>query len=96
MSVHDGTMMPITGHDGPVPGAMPMRLLTVQEVAETMRVSEKTVRRIIKCGDLSAYKLGDRGQLRIKERDLERYVESRRVEIDNAESHESEEVESDE
>lgn len=58
-----------------------MKLLTVQEVADTMKVSEKTVRRLIKRGDLAAYKLGKRGQLRVKECDLERYVEAQRVEI---------------
>ena len=56
-----------------------MRLLTIQEVAETMRISEKTVRRLIKRGDLIAYKVGDRGQLRIKEQDLGEYLESQRV-----------------
>lgn len=59
--------------------AKDMKLLTVQEVAEVMKVSDKTVRRLIKRGDLVAYKLGERGQLRVSERELERYVESQRV-----------------
>lgn len=59
-----------------------MKLLTIQEVADTMKVSEKTVRRLIKRGDLSAYKLGERGQLRVKEYELERYVEAQRVEVE--------------
>ena len=46
-----------------------------------MRVSEKTVRRPIKRGDLAAYKVGERGQLRVKERGLERYVEAKRVKV---------------
>ena len=58
-----------------------MKLLTVHDVADTMKVSEKTVRRLIKRGDLSAYKVGERGQLRVKECDLERYLEAQRVEI---------------
>lgn len=58
-----------------------MKLLTVQEVADTMKVSEKTVRRLIKHGDLAAYRLGRRGQLRVKAYDLERYVEAQRVEV---------------
>lgn len=61
-----------------------MKLLTIQEVAETMKVSEKTVRRLIKRGAIVAYKVGERGQLRVKERELERYVETRRVEIEKA------------
>lgn len=58
-----------------------MNLLTVQDVADTIKVSEKTVRRLIKRGDLAAYKVGERGQLRVKECDLERYVEAQRVEV---------------
>ncbi len=56
-----------------------MKLLTVPEVAEAMKVSEKTVRRLIKRGALPAYQLGERGQLRVEERELERFVESQRV-----------------
>jgi len=59
-----------------------MNLLSIQEVAETMKVSEKTVRRLIKRGSIPAYKVGERGQLRVKEGDLERYVEAQRVEIE--------------
>ena len=58
-----------------------MKLLSVQEVAETIKVSDKTVRRLIKRGTLTAYKIGARGQLRIKENDLEQFVESNRVEV---------------
>jgi excisionase family DNA binding protein len=56
-----------------------MKLLTIRVVAEALKVSEKTVRRLIKRGDLPAFKVGDRGQLRVDEQDLERYVESQRV-----------------
>lgn len=56
-----------------------MKLLTIPEVADAMKVSEKTVRRLIKRGDLPAFKVGDRGQLRVEEAELERYVESQRV-----------------
>jgi excisionase family DNA binding protein len=59
-----------------------MRLFTLQEVADTMRVSQRTVRRLIKRGDLAAYKVGDRGQLRVKERDIEGYLESQRIQIE--------------
>ena len=53
-----------------------MKLLTLQEVADTMKVSELTVRRLIRRGLIPAYKLGDRGQFRVKEDDLDNYVES--------------------
>ena len=71
------------GHNGlPLCEARKMKLLSIQEVADTMRVSQKTVRRLIKRGDLVAYKVGERGQIRIKECDLERYVEAQRVEVE--------------
>jgi excisionase family DNA binding protein len=38
-------------------------LLTVREVSSSLRVSEKTVRRMIARGELRAYRVG--GQLRI-------------------------------
>jgi excisionase family DNA binding protein len=41
--------------------------------------AEYEVRRLIKRGDLEAYKVGDRGQLRIKKGELDRYLESQRV-----------------
>ena len=47
-----------------------------------MQLSEKSVRRLVKRGDLAAYKLGTRGQLRSKRIDLERYLEAQRVEVD--------------
>ena len=59
-----------------------MKLLSIQEVADTMKVSQKTVRRLIKRGDLAAYKVGARGQIRVKEGDLERYVEAQRMEVE--------------
>lgn len=60
-----------------------MQLLKVQEVAEAMKVSVRTIRRLIKRGDLAAYKVGDRGQLRVQERDLEQYLNAHRVEVEN-------------
>ena len=65
----------------PYHGARKMKLLSMQEVADAMKVSSTTVRRLIKRGDLVAYKVGERGQLRVKECDLERYVEAQRVEV---------------
>lgn len=82
---HTESMMATLGHPWPqLSRAKDMKLLTVQEVAEVMKVSEKTVRRLIKRGDLVAYKLGERGQLRVNEHELERYVESQRVQTGDA------------
>ncbi len=50
---------------------------TVPEVAETLRVSHMTVYRWIKDGKLGAYKLG--GEFRITERDLNQFLEARRI-----------------
>ena len=58
-----------------------IELLTVRQVSEAIKVSEKTVRRLIKRGDLVAYKVGDRGQLRVEEQELERYLRSQRVQV---------------
>ena len=38
---------------------------------------------MIRRGLITAYKLGDSGQPRIKEDDIEQYVESRRVRVEN-------------
>ncbi len=56
-----------------------MNLLTLREVAEAVNVAETTVRRRVRDGSLSAYKLGKRGQLRVKEEDLESFLEGQRV-----------------
>ena len=53
------------------------RLLTVGEVAAMMRVSTMTVYRLIKSGELGAFRIG-RGY-RIPQRDVERYLEARRI-----------------
>ncbi|MGH2636100.1 MAG: helix-turn-helix domain-containing protein [Actinomycetota bacterium] len=54
------------------------RLLTVAEVAATMRVSNMTVYRLIKSGELPAIRVGK--NYRIRESDMDRYLEQRQVE----------------
>ncbi|MGH2712212.1 MAG: helix-turn-helix domain-containing protein [Actinomycetota bacterium] len=51
------------------------RFATVNEVAMLMRVSNMTVYRLVKQGDLPAVRIG-RGY-RIREEDVHRYLESR-------------------
>ena len=53
------------------------RLLTVGEVAGTMRVSNMTVYRLIKRGDLAAIRVGK--NYRIRESDVDRYLSDRSV-----------------
>lgn len=56
-----------------------MTLLTLRDVAESMKVSETTVRRWVRAGSLPAYKVGKRGQLRVREEDLEAFLEKQRI-----------------
>lgn len=52
-------------------------LLTVAEVASLMRVSNMTVYRLIKSGQLAALKVGK--NYRIRESDIDRYLTDRSV-----------------
>jgi excisionase family DNA binding protein len=53
------------------------RLLTVREVAETMRVSTMTVYRLIKAGELAAIRVGK--HFRIRDADLSEYLDAQTV-----------------
>ena len=57
------------------------RLLTVGEVAGTMRVSNMTVYRRIKAGQLGAIRVGK--NYRIRESDVDRYLQERSVKVEN-------------
>jgi excisionase family DNA binding protein len=54
-------------------------LLTVAEVAAAMRVSNMTVYRLIKAGDLPAVRVGK--NFRIREADVRRYLSERAVRV---------------
>jgi excisionase family DNA binding protein len=56
------------------------RLLTVGEVAATMRVSNMTVYRLIKAGQLPAIRVGK--NYRIRESDVNKYLSDRAVRVD--------------
>jgi excisionase family DNA binding protein len=58
------------------------RLLTVVEVAATMRVSNMTVYRLIKNGDLPALRVGK--NYRIRESDVDVYLSDRSVQVEGA------------
>lgn len=53
--------------------------LTLHEVAEAVKVSETTVRRWDRSGDLPAFKVGDRGQIRVHPAELRAFMERSRV-----------------
>jgi excisionase family DNA binding protein len=57
-------------------------LLTVAEVAATMRVSNMTVYRLIKGGDLAAVRVGK--SYRIRESDVQRYLAARSVHVEGS------------
>ena len=58
------------------------RLLTVAEVAATMRVSNMTVYRLIKNGDVPALRVGK--NYRIRESDVDAYLSERSVQVEGA------------
>lgn len=57
-------------------------LLTVAEVAAGMRVSNMTVYRLIKSGELPAVRVGK--GYRIRESDLQRFLEDRSVHVEGS------------
>ena len=57
-------------------------LLTVGEVAGVMRVSNMTVYRLIKSGELAAVRIGR--SYRIREPEIERYLSSRSVRVEGS------------
>jgi excisionase family DNA binding protein len=59
------------------------RLLTVGEVAATMRVSNMTVYRLIKSGQLPAVRVGK--NYRIRESDVSGYLSERSVRVEGQE-----------
>jgi excisionase family DNA binding protein len=54
------------------------RFLTVQEVADLLRVSSMTVYRLIKAGDLPAVRVGR--SFRVRDTDVDAYLSSRYTE----------------
>ncbi len=52
------------------------RLLTLQEVSDTLGVSPKTLRRRINAGELPVFR--DKRIVRVHSADLERYISARR------------------
>ena len=52
-------------------------MLDIEEIAEKLKVSESTIRGLVRSGKLRAYRIGGkRGRLRFKEEDLSSYIES--------------------
>jgi len=51
------------------------RLLTVEEIAEQMSVTHETVRRWLRSGDLRGVRLARKAGWRVRENDLQAYLE---------------------
>jgi excisionase family DNA binding protein len=62
----------------PPPEIGQVQFLTVAEVAKLMRVSKMTVYRLIRQGDLAAFRVGR--AYRMREEDIHRYLDSRYTE----------------
>jgi len=52
--------------------------LTVQEICDQLKVSDQTVRRWIKAGELRATNLGGKAGYRVRVTDMEAFLEQRR------------------
>jgi excisionase family DNA binding protein len=53
---------------------MPLLLLTIADVAERLRLSERSVRRLIARGDLPARRIGSTRQIRVAVADVDRLL----------------------
>jgi excisionase family DNA binding protein len=62
-------------HDLPA-NAPPSRLMTVNEVADYLRLSDRQLRRLIAAGDLPVHRLGR--AIRISEADLNEFLDRNR------------------
>ena len=55
------------------------RLLTIKEAAKFLNISETSLRRWIKKGEIKCYRLGNKGIIRFKMSDLQEYLESNTI-----------------
>lgn len=58
-----------------------MKVYTIKEVSEMLKVHDRTIRRYIRSGELQAINLGSDSQpnWRIREDDLEEFLEKKKV-----------------
>ena len=47
---------------------------TIKEAAKFLSISETSLRRWIKAGEIKCYKLGNKGIIRFKQKDLDEYL----------------------
>ena len=56
-------------------------MLTVQQVAERLGVTPRTVRDLIYAGELEAYRYTENGAYKVDEKSLEKFIEKAKVVI---------------
>ena len=66
----------MSNNQPPIPGNGLQQLLSIEQVADYIQVSTKTIRRWIKAGDLVAHRFGR--QWRISSADLQTFIRMRR------------------
>ncbi len=54
------------------------RIYTIEEVAEVLHIKPRTVRQWITDGKIKAFKMGDRGLIRVHEEDLQAFIDQER------------------
>ena len=57
-------------------------MLTVKQVCDVLQVHRNTLRRWIAAGRVPAYRIGPRGDLRLKQDDLDAFIEQMRIDRD--------------
>lgn len=63
---------------------MPENFFTLPEVAEALSLNERTIRKYIAAGQLTAYKLGTGSRtspIRIRQADLDAFLNSQRLRV---------------
>lgn len=82
---HNWSMMDTRGHHrSPYGRVRKMKFFSIQDLPETMKISEKWVRRSIRRDAITAYRIVERDGLRVKNLCLEQYVEAQRIKIRKA------------
>lgn len=61
---------------------MTRRFLTLADVAELLNVSSSQTYALVRNGDIRAIKIGGRGQWRVEESELERFIKERYAETE--------------
>ena len=54
---------------------MPARFIPLADVAETLAISSAQAYALVRTGELPAIKVGGRGQWRVEETELEKYIQ---------------------